>query len=107
MVRKVSAVVGSAIFLVIAPGFVAGLVPWWISHGWMEAPFFDWPVFRIAGGILIALGRVGLLDSFARFALQGVGTSSPVFPTCHLVVAGLYRYIRNPMYVIVVIALAF
>src|ERR1051325_10972876 len=89
--RKVVAIVGSAIFLVIAPGFVAGLMPWWIS--------------RFAGGILITLGLIGLLDSFARFALQGVGTPAPVFPTRHLVVTGLYRYVRNPMYVAVVITI--
>jgi protein-S-isoprenylcysteine O-methyltransferase Ste14 len=43
-----------------------------------------------------------LLDSFIRFALQGVGTPAPVFPTRHLVVTGLYRCVRNPMYVAVV-----
>jgi protein-S-isoprenylcysteine O-methyltransferase Ste14 len=102
MKRKISAMVGSAIFLVIAPGFVAGLVPWWISGWRLEAPFFGTPLFRFAGGALIALGCVGLLDSFARFALQGLGTPAPVFPTRHLVVTGLYRYVRNPMYVALV-----
>jgi protein-S-isoprenylcysteine O-methyltransferase Ste14 len=34
--------------------------------------------------------------------VQGVGTPAPVFPTRHLVVTGLYRYVRNPMYVAVV-----
>lgn len=100
--RKVLAIVGSAVFLVIAPGFVAGLVPWWISHWRIEAPFPGMPPFRFAGGILVALGVAGLLDSFVRFALQGVGTPAPVFPTRHLVVTGLYRYVRNPMYVAVV-----
>lgn len=100
--RKVLAVVGSAVFLVIAPGFVAGLVPWWISHWQVEAPFLGMPPFRIAGGVLVALGVAVLLDSFVRFALQGVGTPAPVFPTRHLVVTGLYRYVRNPMYVAVV-----
>jgi protein-S-isoprenylcysteine O-methyltransferase Ste14 len=42
-----------------------------------------------------------LLDSFARFALQGLGTPAPIFPTRHLVVSGLFRYVRNPMYVAV------
>jgi len=103
--RKVVAIVGSAIFLVIAPGFVAGLVPWWISRWRVEAPFLGMPIFRFAGGILITLGLIGLLDSFARFALQGVGTPAPVFPTRHLVVTGLYRYVRNPMYAAVVITI--
>ena len=44
----------------------------------------------------------GLLDSFARFAVQGVGTPAPIFPPRRLVVTGLYRYVRNPMYVAVV-----
>jgi protein-S-isoprenylcysteine O-methyltransferase Ste14 len=102
MGRKMLPVVGSAVFLVIAPGCVAGLVPWWISRWRFEAAFFPLPFLRIVGGILIALGSIGLLDSFARFALQGVGTPAPVLPTRRLVVTGLYRYVRNPMYVAVV-----
>jgi|HubBroStandDraft_1064217.scaffolds.fasta_scaffold528447_1 protein-S-isoprenylcysteine O-methyltransferase Ste14 len=102
MVRKVLAIVGSSVFLVIAPGFVAGLAPWWISHWRLEAPLLGTALFRFVGGALIALGLVGLLDSFGRFALQGLGTPAPVFPTRHLVITGLYRYVRNPMYVAVV-----
>jgi len=102
MTTRVFAIVGSAVFLVIAPGFVAGLVPWWVSHWRLEAPFFGMALFRFVGGSLIALGGAGLLDSFVRFAVQGVGTPAPVFPTRHLVITGLYRYVRNPMYVAVV-----
>jgi protein-S-isoprenylcysteine O-methyltransferase Ste14 len=98
----VLAIVGSAVFLVIAPGFIAGLVPWWISRWRLESPFFGMALLRLAGGILVVLGGIGLLDSFVRFAVQGVGTPAPVFPTRHLVVTGLYRYVRNPMYVAVV-----
>jgi protein-S-isoprenylcysteine O-methyltransferase Ste14 len=96
-----SAVLGSTVFLVIAPGFVAGLVPWWISHWRLQSPFFGIAPFRFVGVVLIALGAVCLLDSFVRFAVQGLGTPAPVFPTRHLVVTGLYRYVRNPMYVAV------
>jgi len=46
-------------------------------------------------------GMLILIDSFARFAIQGLGTPAPVFPTRHLVITGLYRYVRNPMYVAV------
>jgi protein-S-isoprenylcysteine O-methyltransferase Ste14 len=102
MMRKVLALLGSAVFLVIAPGFVAGLAPWWISRWRIDAPFLGLFLFRFAGGALIALGSVGLLDSFVRFAVQGLGTPAPIFPTRHLVVTGLYRYVRNPMYVGVV-----
>jgi protein-S-isoprenylcysteine O-methyltransferase Ste14 len=48
---------------------------------------------------LVVAGLAALLDSFARFALQGLGTPAPIFPTRHLVVSGLLRYVRNPMYV--------
>jgi len=99
--RRALAIVGSALFLVIAPGFVAGLVPWWISSWRIQAAFLGLPLFRFVGGVLIFLGAAVLLDSFVRFAVQGVGTPAPVFPTRHLVVTGLYRYVRNPMYLAV------
>lgn len=50
------------------------------------------------GVILIVAGLPALLDSFVRFALQGLGTPAPIFPTRHLVVTGLFRFVRNPMY---------
>ena len=99
--RRAFAVLGSAVFLVIAPGIVAGLVPWWISRWRFEPSLLGfWPV-RIVGALLICAGIPMLLDSFKRFALEGLGTPAPVFPTRHLVVHGLYRYVRNPIYVAV------
>jgi protein-S-isoprenylcysteine O-methyltransferase Ste14 len=102
MARRVLAIIGSAIFLVIAPGFIAGLVPWWMSHWRLNPAFSGLLSIRIARGTLLAVGIFGLLDSFARFAVQGMGTPAPVFPTRRLIVTGLYRYVRNPMYVAVV-----
>src|ERR1700736_3899586 len=96
------AILGSLAFLVLAPGIVAGLVPWWLSGWQVQPPLFGLMAVRFAGLALIALGTPALLDSFARFALQGLGTPAPIFPTQHLVVTGLYRYVRNPMYVGVV-----
>jgi len=101
-VRKAFAIVGSAIFLVVAPGFVAGPVPWWISHWRVHTPFLGFAALRIAGVLLIAAGTLVVLDSFARFALQGFGTPAPILPPNRLVVTGFYRYVRNPMYVAVV-----
>jgi protein-S-isoprenylcysteine O-methyltransferase Ste14 len=96
------AVLGSVLFLLIAPGIVVGLVPWWISHWNVQAPFFDFPPIRAIGAFLILLGIPVLFNAFTRFALQGAGTPAPVFPTRHLVVQGPYRYVRNPMYLAVV-----
>jgi len=98
---RVGAILGSMFFLVLAPGIVAGLVPWWISRWHFESSTIGWLPLRVFGAVLVAAGSAVLLDSFARFALQGLGTPAPVLPTRHLVITGLYRYVRNPMYVAV------
>jgi len=100
--RRILAILGSATFLVIAPGIVAGYVPWRICRWHLGAPLLGTSAFRLFGVLLIVAGLPILLDSFARFALQGLGTPAPIFPTRHLVVSGLFRYVRNPMYVAVV-----
>jgi protein-S-isoprenylcysteine O-methyltransferase Ste14 len=100
--RRVLAVLGSALFFLLAPVTVAGLVPWWISRWRFETSVIAWLPLRVVGGLLVAAGVLVLLDSFGRFALQGLGTPAPVFPTRHLVITGLYRFVRNPMYVAVV-----
>jgi protein-S-isoprenylcysteine O-methyltransferase Ste14 len=104
--RRVFAILGSAFFLVLAPGTVAGLVPWWISRSRLETAAVWWLPLRVVGGMLVAAGALVLFDSFARFAIKGLGTPAPVFPTRYLVITGLYRYVRNPMYVAVMALIA-
>jgi protein-S-isoprenylcysteine O-methyltransferase Ste14 len=99
--KRVGAVIGSAIFLVLAPGVVAILMPFYLCRWQIAPPLVGFFPFRVLGVLLLAAGLPVLLDSFARFALQGLGTPAPVAPPQHLVVAGLYRYVRNPMYVAV------
>jgi protein-S-isoprenylcysteine O-methyltransferase Ste14 len=93
------AAAGSAVFLVIAPGVVAGLVPWWLTQ-WQTGAANPVPV-RIAGVVLTGAGAAVLLGAFAQFVIQGKGTPAPPVPTEQLVVRGLYRYVRNPMYLAV------
>jgi len=97
--ERLSAIAGSLLFLLIAPGTIAVLVPWLISSGRMQTPLPHFAVFRALGILLMAGGVSVLLDSFTRFAVQGLGTPAPILPTKYLVVSGLYRYVRNPMYV--------
>jgi protein-S-isoprenylcysteine O-methyltransferase Ste14 len=100
--RVVSAAAGSAIFFGFAPGVVAGLIPWWLT-GWQPHPLGESGVpIRVAGSILIVTGTAVLLHAFGRFVREGLGTPAPLAPTEHLVVGGLYRYVRNPMYLAVV-----
>lgn len=98
---KTIAVLGSVLFLLAAPLTLAGLVPWWMTRWTIRPPLFGQEVVRAIGLIMILAGALGLIDSFARFALQGLGTPAPLAPTRRLVVSGLYRYVRNPMYVAV------
>lgn len=100
--RRVLALVGTGIFLVLAPGFLVVLVPFWISRWRIQPPLLGFMPFRILGVVLMAAASPVLLESFGRFALQGHGTPAPIFPTQHLIVKGFYRYVRNPMYVAVV-----
>jgi protein-S-isoprenylcysteine O-methyltransferase Ste14 len=93
---------GSALFFVVAPLVLAGFIPRWVTQWEFRPAFFGVELTRIVGGMLIIGGAPGLLDSFARFALEGRGTPAPIAPPRKLVVSGLYRYVRNPIYIAVV-----
>ena len=97
--RKGTAALGSALFLIAAPGVVAGAIPWAIT-GWRMEDSLFWGS-RALGGVMIAAGAAFLLHAFARFAFEGRGTPAPIAPTRRLVVGGAYRYVRNPMYLAV------
>ena len=98
MTPRLRAALGSIVFLVLAPGVVAGVVPWALTGWETRSP---WAPLQVAGWLLVAGGAAILLHAFARFVVEGVGTPAPVAPTEHLVVGGLYRYVRNPMYLAV------
>jgi protein-S-isoprenylcysteine O-methyltransferase Ste14 len=67
--------------------------------GWrVRQPLPYWLPLRLVGVALIAAGAVVLVHAFVRFVVEGAGTPAPVAPTKHLVVGGLYRYVRNPIY---------
>ena len=60
----------------------------------------------MVGALLVAAGAGVLVHAFVRFVVEGLGTPAPVAPTERLVVGGLYRHVRNPMYLAVVAAIA-
>ena len=95
---RAAAAAGSAAFFVLAPGVVAGLVPWWLT-GWRVQPLSA--PLRLLGVVLLVAGFGVLLRAFVQFVADGIGTPAPVAPTERLVVSGLYRYVRNPMYLAV------
>ena len=97
--RRLNAAIGSVVFFVLAPGVVEGAIPWWLTRWRVRDPWAA-PV-RLLGLALVAAGLVVLVQAFARFVAEGLGTPSPIAPTERLVVGGLYRYVRNPMYLAV------
>lgn len=95
---RLRAAAGTLVFLAVAPGIVGGLVPWLLT-GWRSAGSPPW--LRIIGWTLLGSGAAVVLEAFARFVIEGIGTPAPVAPTEKLVVGGVYRHVRNPMYLAV------
>jgi protein-S-isoprenylcysteine O-methyltransferase Ste14 len=97
---KRAAAIGSALFFVTTPVVVAGVIPFALTDGWKQGhPRLP---LQVLGGALLVTCVPVLISAFARFVREGSGTPAPVAPTSELVVGGLYRYVRNPMYLAVV-----
>ena len=103
--RRPTAAVGSAVFFLAAPGVVAGLIPWLLTRWQAREPLPYWAPMRVLGGILLVAGLIALIRAFVRFVMEGIGTPAPIAAPERLVVGGVYRYVRNPMYVAVLAAI--
>jgi protein-S-isoprenylcysteine O-methyltransferase Ste14 len=104
--RRSTAAVGSALFFLLAPGVVVGLVPWALTGGWqVREPLPYWAPARMLGGVVLLAGVIVLVQAFVRFVVEGLGTPAPVAAPERLVVGGAFRYVRNPMYVAVLAAI--
>ena len=100
--RRSIAAAGSAAFFAVAPGVVAGALPWLLTRWRPGAAFGHWLPARLFGVVLLLAGTAFLVHAFVRFVVEGLGTPAPIAPPTHLVVGGVYRYVRNPMYLAVV-----
>jgi protein-S-isoprenylcysteine O-methyltransferase Ste14 len=97
--RTRTAAIGSAVMFVVGPGLVIGVVPWLLTRWRFRDPTPYWAICRVLGVLLILAGLVVMIEAFTRFVTEGVGTPLPAAAPKHLVVGGLYRWVRNPMYV--------
>lgn len=95
----------SLLFLLVAPGTVLVLVPCWLLRSEMLSIPLSLGAFRWFGLLPAILGLAILLWSFWAFALFGRGTPSPTDPPKVFVADGLYRMVRNPMYIGVLLVL--
>lgn len=103
--RRPVAAVGSALFFVLAPGTVVGLVPWLLTGWRFQDPLPFWAPVRVLGGLLLVAGVGVAAQAFVRFVVEGLGTPAPVAAPERLVVGGMYRHVRNPMYVSLLVAI--
>ena len=103
--RRPTAAIGSAVFFVLAPGMVVGLIPWLLTRWQVREPLPYWIFMRALGAVLLVAGLIALIGAFVRFVVEGLGTPAPVAAPDRLVVGGVYRYVRNPMYVAVLVAI--
>ena len=102
MSRRSWAILSTLLFSILVPGTVAILIPRWLMGGYV------WP----ANGLLTWLGSLLSLAGAAiyfrcawEFAVRGLGTPAPIAPTQFLVTTALHRYVRNPMYLGVALAI--
>jgi protein-S-isoprenylcysteine O-methyltransferase Ste14 len=103
--RRPTAALGSAVFFLVGPGTVVGLIPWLLAGWLVRQPVPYWAPMRVLGVILLGAGLIVLVQAFVRFIVEGLGTPAPIAAPERLVVGGLYRYVRNPMYVAILAAL--
>jgi len=101
--RRVRAIVGTLVFFIVAPGTIAGWIPYRVTAWQIQPPLFGVTALRPFGIVLAVAGLVLLIDCFARFALEGRGTPAPVAPTETLVASGPYQFVRNPIYIAVLL----
>jgi protein-S-isoprenylcysteine O-methyltransferase Ste14 len=87
---------GSLIFLILAPGMVAGYIPLALLR---TGPQLETGIFSSLAFPLWLIGAVIVLWSFWNFLVQGRGTPAPIDPPKEMVATGFYQYVRNPMYV--------
>jgi protein-S-isoprenylcysteine O-methyltransferase Ste14 len=105
MASQRRSVIVSILFTVFGgPGIVLFFLPFWITRFRVPAGEPLWQLLLV--GVVGVVGLTPVLESILRFVFVGRGTLFPATPTEHLGVSGFYRFVRNPMYVGVLTALA-
>ncbi len=95
--RPSGAIVRTALFAVLFMGTVLVYVPYFLASG-SETAHWTLGPWRYVGLLPLGAGIAGLAWCLRDFALVGRGTPAPLDPPRQLVATGLYRWVRNPMY---------
>jgi len=102
MSRRLWAILNTILFTIFVPGTVAILIPRWLLGGYVRplSNLWTW-----VGSLLFLCGSAIYFRCAWEFAVHGVGTPAPIAPTQFLVTTALHRYVRNPMYIGVALAI--
>jgi protein-S-isoprenylcysteine O-methyltransferase Ste14 len=94
------------LFTILVPATVTIYVPRRILLSRSQEDALPIGPLRYVGAALLAAGAAVYLWCAWDFATAGVGTPAPIDPPKSLVVRGLYCYVRNPMYIGILLLLA-
>lgn len=97
---------GTLLFLLLLIPFFLIWIPYRILLSPEYIYRFEIGIYRYLGLAPIVLGVVIYLFCSGSFVYVGKGTPIPFTPTKELIVTGLYRFVRNPLYIAGVLVLA-
>ena len=89
----------NSLFTVLVPGTVAVYIPLRIVTSRTGTLRPDWGAWQIAALLPLSIGAAIYFWCLWDFAVRGHGTPAPIDAPKHLIVRGLYKYVRNPMYI--------
>ncbi|HET9218713.1 MAG TPA: methyltransferase [Terriglobia bacterium] len=98
-VRSVGLFLRAVTFTIVVPGTVTVLIPSWILGPERQSPPQPWTLTSLVGLLFLSIGAAVYFRCLWEFAARGRGIPFPIDHPKQLVVSGLYRYVRNPMYV--------
>ena len=94
-----------ALFTLLVPGTVTVWLPLFVLYPMIRHQAIEWNAAAAGAILVIAIGVAGYLWTALDFAIYGKGTPAPIDMPKVLVVHGLYRFTRNPMYISVLCVL--
>ena len=96
--RRIGLFLEAILFTFLVPGTVAFWLPQWIFDSARLRPSTPWSALQYAALLPLVVGAGIYVRCVWEFVTRGRGIPAPVDHPKELVVTGLYRYVRNPMY---------